>query len=367
MGSNPTGLPQTPRFGPGNQYPQNPDEWAIFIRWLLENFRTVSSNSSLGLALGLGLGPGESKQNALINDNLPPLTVGPQPQPVADPSNQILPLLSRPPGAPPRDDVDDIVAYLLTKPPYPVHPTGQVLYGTRAQRQATVGSSFPLGTIWSETDTNLIYVVDVDPIGGPNNWWYQSGIWQIYWPNRRAPFSIGNYGLNDWTYLDWNVQLLVVDQAVSSVFDTSSGNGALFYTVQYTGTGSGVSSVFQAFYQMGTWLNASGNRPSTIPSVPSSGLFVEDKGFTTFCANVGHQWSWDDVHNWYWSEGEAAGYCVMAPVAPNPGTGWWQQIPTGGASYTISDSSGGIGTNFNYPAYTSLATLNSGWFLFARL
>lgn len=248
--------------------------------------------------------------------------------------------------------------------------SGLFLTGIRAHRQDHTNfpqfdpTTLAIGAAFYETDTQLVYVVLPDTLqaGTPNNWFYAIGVWQMYWPWRNAPFTVGGFGIHDWDYTDNNAQLLVNDFVPSAL----SGNGSLIYTVEFV-SGSGVSAVYLASYQLGIFTNLAVSRPTTIPSTPSSGLVATDAGFTTFCGNVGHTWRWTGIAGWTWNSGEGAGDVVLAPVTPNPGTGYWALIPVGGGSITVSDPSGGPGTSFTYPAYTAFQTANPGWNMYARL
>lgn len=248
----------------------------------------------------------------------------------------------------------------------------QVLIGKRVERQNHTlfpqfdPTTLPKGSLFWETDTTLFYITHPDnaQAGSPNNWFYATGIWPIYWPYRNAPFTAGNFGAYDWNYTDNNVLLLVIDQNPPA---NTTGDASLLYSVQWF-NGTGTTAIYQAYYQTGLFINRSASRPTGIPTVPSSGLVVTDAGFLEYCTNCGHTWQWQGALHWGWAPEESgAGQVVLAPVAPNPGVGWWQQIPTGGGTFTVADAAGDAGTAFSYPAYSAFNSANPGWFFYARL
>ena len=170
-----TGLPQTPRFGPGFQYPKNEDSWAIFIRWLIDNFQTVNSAASLSLAEVLSeiRQPPQPEGQTLLPPQLPARLKAPPQQLDGFPPNPALVQAMRT-----ADELNTLVAFLLTKPPYPQRQTEYILYGKRFERQNNYSPlDYPLGTLFFETDSNLMYMVQADPFTPAhlNQWFYQSG------------------------------------------------------------------------------------------------------------------------------------------------------------------------------------------------
>lgn len=253
---------------------------------------------------------------------------------------------------------------------------GFFLYGTRGARQDHVAHpqfnplNLALGTPYYESDSGLIYIVqpDINVAGTPNQWFYLTGIGYLLWQNRNAPGAQWSGNLN-WNYTDANasgigggVYLITSDSGPGQ-----SANGTLQYVVQYTsGSGAPATWVYSAYFENGIYQNMAASSPGP-PLGGSSPLVATDAGYVMFAGNVGHSWRWTGPPGWTFANGgEGAGGTEDGPVLPNPGAGWWQQVPVAGGVINVSASNGGT-TPITYPAYTSFNSLNPGWFKWARL
>lgn len=248
------------------------------------------------------------------------------------------------------------------------------LLGTRAQRKNHTlypqynPVSLPLGTPFYEQDSGLIYIVQADPYvvpGHPNQWFYATGMAFMSWQFRNAPGS----QWSDPTHLNWDytdatstgnggAYLVCSDNNVGQ-----SANGTLQYVVAQTTAGGDPSTwVYESYFENGIYQNLAASSPGP-PLGGSSPLLPIDKGYVVWAGNVGHSWRWTGPAGWTWANGgEGAGGTEGGAVFPNPGAGWWEQVPYGGATINISSPSGSP-TPIGYPAYTD----SPGWYRWARL